>query len=73
MVLSPLRDIFEAPSLSFAYVAKTPGIHLNVVYREEIIGTLALSFAPRTPSLSFDSTTFSVDILMSDIVSDSTW
>lgn len=72
IALSTLRDIFEAPSLSFSYIASS-GIKLNVLYQGKNIGTLALSFAPRTPSLSFSPSAFSLDVLMSDIVSDTLW
>jgi len=73
IALSTLKNIFEAPALSFAFITKSAGIQLNVLYQEKNIGTLTISFAPRTPSLSFNQNTFSIDILMSDIVSDSTW
>lgn len=73
ITLSTLKDIFEAPALSFSFISKSSGIQLTVLYQEKNIGTLTLTFAPRTPSLSFNQNTFSIDILMSDIVSDSMW
>jgi len=74
MALSALKNIFDAPALSFAYISsKTSNIQLSVLYQGKNIGTLTLSFAPRIPSLSLSPNTFSIEILMSDIVSDTTW
>lgn len=49
-------------------------IRFNVSYQNKVIGLLTLNYASRTPSVSGVSpSTYSLEMLMSDIVTDSTW
>jgi hypothetical protein len=73
ILLAPVKNIFEVPVLSFALVPHSPDLKFSVLYQNKNIGTVTLAYKPRTPAIWMSQNTFWIEMLMSDLISDSTW
>jgi hypothetical protein len=67
-------NIFDTPGFSFAFIPSASDVKMSVSYQKKILGNIVLNYAPRVPAISsFSSNTYSVEMLMSDLVADTTW
>jgi len=72
--ITPIGSIFDAPNLSFTLIPSASEIRISVSYQKKILGNIILSYTPRLPAISsFAPNTYSIEMLMSDLVVDTTW
>lgn len=72
--LSSVENIFNVPIFTFQFLSSASDVRLNVIYNNKIIGGLILKYSSRTPIVSWiNPHTFSIEMLMSDIITDRIW